>query len=224
MDNSQERYDQLLALIEAPFDNSHPMFYVPTPIIDDNGYYHGISVTFHKNNFEINMSDELQKIIIDILKSGIFRDGKLRGRKITSVYRVYSIIDLERTVITAAEYIDYAIKAKEKNPLFNKFEWHLVEINNSLDTISEIIEELASSRLRKSLQKIRDELSKLSTDTKKKMPPTSNFTSLDSLIRLLKEKIPDAPDLTLSARLRELLKKFGFDIKEETIRKRLQSI
>jgi hypothetical protein len=224
MDSSQECYEQLLAFIEDPFDNFHPKFYPASPIIDDEGNYHGVFLHLKEPDLEKNMTNELQTIISNTLKSGIFRDGKLRGKKLSSKHLSYAINDFELTLITAAEYIDYSIKAKIINPLLDKFEWHYYELQDRLDHISEIIEKLGSSRLKKSLLKVRNNLSKLNSETKKKMPPTSNFTSLDSLIRLFKEKIPKAPDLTLSARLRELLKKFDFDIKAETIRKRLQSL
>jgi hypothetical protein len=190
----------------------------------------------------------IQPIAITIMESGIFYEGKLKGRKISNKYRLYNIDNLEALVLGAGVIIDEALYGHLKpqsvppseirreyeagNISEEEYEVYFCdEVSGNLksfllyyDNVSKIILEYKGARPEK-VAKIHRELESMITKTLTKLPPPPSFfpEAILTIIGLFKKCVPMAPDQTLAARITGLLYKFNIEVKEETIRKKLQT-
>lgn len=75
------------------------------------------------------------------------------------------------------------------------------------------------------MKAIRDSLVDMENRTLDKLSPITSLPPdiVTSLIASFKKYVSSAPNQTIAARISELLKIAGFDVKQETIRKKLQT-
>jgi hypothetical protein len=160
-------------------------------------------------------------VTIQFMESGIFREGKLKGRKISEKHRLYPIDNIKEFLIEVVKILNglESMKVREK-----KVTQEFDSILSEYDKLSKIVLECKGVRPEK-VKAIRDDLAVMKNRTLIKLTPISSLPTeiMPSLIALFKKYIPTAPNQTIAARISELLKIAGFDVKQETIRKKLQT-
>jgi hypothetical protein len=160
-------------------------------------------------------------LTIQIMESGVFREGNLKGRKISNKYKLYPIENLKDFLIDVVKILSGLESTKErKQTIAQKFD----SILNNYDELSKIVLECKGVRPEK-VKAIRHGLAIMKDRTISKLIPISNLPSdtISSLISLFKKCIPAAPNQTISTRISELLRIVGFQVNQETIRKKLQA-
>jgi hypothetical protein len=160
-------------------------------------------------------------LTIQIMESSIFREGKLKGRKISGKYRLYPIGDIREFIIELVKMLNRLEYMKErKQRVAQKFD----SILTNYDELSKIVLESKGVRPEK-VKSIWHDLAIMKDRTLDKLGPISNLPSeiMPSLIDLFKKYIPTAPNQTIAARISDLLKIVGFQVNQETIRKKLQT-
>lgn len=160
-------------------------------------------------------------LTIQIMESSIFREGKLKGRKISGKYRLYLIENIKELIVEVVKILNGLESLKErKQTVAQEFD----SILSEYDKLSKIVLECKGVRPEK-VKAIRDDLSVMKNRTLIKLIPISSLPPeiMPSLIAIFKKYVPTAPNQTIAARISELLKTAGFDVKQETIRKKLQT-
>jgi hypothetical protein len=160
-------------------------------------------------------------LTIQIMESGIFREGKLKGRKISGKYRLYPIENIKELIIEVVKILNGLESLKEREQTVDQ---QFDSILNEYDKLSKIVLECKGIRPEK-VKAIRDDLAVMKNRTLMKLIPISSLPPeiMPSLIAIFKKYVPTAPNQTIAARISELLKTAGFDVKQETIRKKLQT-
>jgi Asp-tRNA(Asn)/Glu-tRNA(Gln) amidotransferase C subunit len=160
-------------------------------------------------------------LTIQIMESGIFREAKLKGRKISEKYRLYPIEDIKEFIIELVNILNRLENMKERKQRFtHQFE----SIISEFDLLSKMVLECKGVRPEK-LKAIRHDLAVMKDKTLNKLNPVSSLPSniIPTLINLFKKYIQNAPNQTIATRISELLKIVDFQVNQETIRKKLQA-
>jgi hypothetical protein len=92
------------------------------------------------------------------------------------------------------------------------------------DELSKVVLEYKGVRPEK-MKAIRHDLAVMKDRTLSKLNPMSSLPPdiVPLLINSFKKHVSSAPNQTIAARISELLKISGFDVKQETVRKKLQT-
>jgi hypothetical protein len=160
-------------------------------------------------------------LAIQIMESGIFREGRLQGRKISTKHRLYAIDGIEEFVIELVRIFTNLTKMMvQKQSVTLKFDSILAKY----DELTGVVLECKGVRPQK-VQAIRQDLALVKKKTLSKLNPISSLPPdiISSLIFLFKKYIPTAPNQTIATRISDLLKIVGFQVNQETIRKKLQT-
>jgi hypothetical protein len=210
MSQSQEQFDEVLSFFKDYLDS----------IVKYEGY---------EPDFTDEVIEQMEllyrvgsiPLAIEIMESSIFREGSLKGRKISGKHRLYPILDAKEFVIEllgilgGLEYIK-----NRKQTLSHEFD----SILRAYDRLSKAVLEYKGIRPEK-VKAIRHDLAAMKDRTIIKLSPISSLPPdiMPSLIALFKKYVSTAPNQTIAARISELLKMVGFQVNQETIRKKLQA-
>ncbi|MEW6386327.1 MAG: hypothetical protein AB1491_02265 [Thermodesulfobacteriota bacterium] len=221
MSSDQYRFEQFLAFLKDPHIQKYPNLSLGK----------SIHVSCNKLGFDEScFIADLLPYAINIMESGIFYKGKLKGRKISNQYRLYNIDNLEALVLGAVIIIDEALYGHLKLPSSpsseirreyeagnvseDVYDWFFDDEETQdlktllfhYDNVSEIILAYKGARPEKVI-KIREELESMVSNTIRKMPisPSRFPICLTLLLGLFKKFVPDAPKQTIAARVQDVL-------------------
>jgi hypothetical protein len=174
-----------------------------------------------RNKKDIEGKNLTNEYAIAILESGIFLDGKLKGRPVGKKFRLFNIESPFQFVFESGMIFSVWIKTQDSQQMFAEASYGLLE---HFDNVSRKVLKYKGIRPEK-VKAIRHELVAMQEKTINKLSrlkgPTYDLVL--SLIPKFKKYIPTAPNQTIAARIQDLLKIVGLHVEQETIRKRIQS-
>lgn len=209
---SKDQYDELINLVDEMSINYPDDQIDEEPSIDYTNIEQLPEYPFEPYCNELNI----------ILQSGIFHNGKIKGRQISGhakLYKEYLIIDLKKFIYFLCEKMhDYYPSDFQQNVYVNLLKLEEI-ITDNIIIIRDIFGKRKAAQLAELANKINDflETNFNYMEQFKNVFPMKESELADQIVHLFKKHIPNAPDETIYNGVSNFLKLFDINCKPKNL-------